>query len=379
MASPGANVFSALSLATYMEASITKEASPQLKTPYDAIALASHAAMLAVGFRLVGLGEDHKLDMSSDTEQPRSLPTEWNASPSSVSFRYKHTQSSMEFLLKINRMGNKAVIMGMALGDDRTTSFDVRINDYISESSLPATPVKKEQSSEEARKAMIDIFISNGRLSDLGALLRLHVIQKLLPSLHKEGYEETREETPTAQSNARQPERPQRSPLADEPQPARPHPLHDPLAQPRRPAPTGEFAPPGFEDEYDMNRPFRPPGGGPGFGNIGHRDLYPQGLGPNDPFRGMPGIGGPGGGGGMHPTFDDPLFQGQGGGQRGGFGYDPQAPPGSRYDRVGPGGAPRGSGGGGFPGQGRGGFPGQGGMGGRPPNPFGGFGGDDFI
>jgi hypothetical protein len=63
----------------------------------------------------------------------------------------------------------------------------------------------------------------------------------------------------------------------------------------------------------------------------------------------------------MHPTFDDPLFAGQG--QRG-QGYDPQHPPGSRYDPVGPGmrGHPRGAG-----------------MGGRPPNPFGGYGDGDFI
>ena len=32
-----------------------------LKTPYEAVALIGHACMAAVGFRLVGLGEDHKL------------------------------------------------------------------------------------------------------------------------------------------------------------------------------------------------------------------------------------------------------------------------------------------------------------------------------
>jgi hypothetical protein len=62
----------------------------------------------------------------------------------------------------------------------------------------------------------------------------------------------------------------------------------------------------------------------------------------------------------MHPTFDDPLF----GGGRGG-GYDLQAPPGSRYDPVGPGqGPPFGRGGRGGPGGGMGGFGGFGGFGG---------------
>ena len=38
-------------------------APPSLKTPYEAIALVGHATMTAVGFRLVGLGEDHTLGM----------------------------------------------------------------------------------------------------------------------------------------------------------------------------------------------------------------------------------------------------------------------------------------------------------------------------
>jgi len=159
------------------------------------------------------------------------------------------------------------------------------------------------------------------------------------------------------------------------PQPAQPHPypINDPLAPagPPRPIPAGDFPPPGFDDEYEVNRPPRgarpafPPGGVSPF-NIGHDDLNPPGLGPHDPLRAnfvggglpRPGFGGGGGGGGgMHPTFDDPLFQGprgQGDGQ-----FDDQAPPGARWDPVGPGGAPRF--GGGRPGRGP--FGGGGGFG----------------
>jgi len=109
-----------------------------------------------------------------------------------------------------------------------------------------------------------------------------------------------------------------------------------------------------------MNRPLRGmvnPGGRPPFG-IGHDDLNPPGLGPHDPLRGsfVPGGGFPqgGGNGGMHPDFNDPMF----GGRRPGF--NPNAPPGARYDPPGPGQAPQGGNG-------------------RPPNPFGGFGSNDFI
>lgn len=81
--------------------------------------------------------------------------------------------------------------------------------------------------------------------------------------------------------------------------------------------------------------------------------------------------------GGMHPSFDDPLFAGRGGGEDDFF--NPQVPPGARYDPLGPGDGPRRGAGGRMGGPGfRGGFDGGGGFGG-PPNPFGGFGGGDFI
>lgn len=70
------NPFSASSLINYMEASLPASLSSSsdneeeagvtlLQTPYEAIALLCHACMLAVGFRLIGLGEDHKLGMLS--------------------------------------------------------------------------------------------------------------------------------------------------------------------------------------------------------------------------------------------------------------------------------------------------------------------------
>lgn len=344
-----------------MLASLSQESSPQLKNGFDAIALAAHASLLSVGFRLIGLGEDDRIEASSDPAAPKPLPAQWNAHSGSYSFRYAHGQSSMEFLLKINRMANKAVIMGMAIGDDKTCSFDITAQDYISEGNLPATPVDEGRTEAEVNKVISDVFISVGRLSDLGSMMRINVIQKLMPSLNKAGYEETQQSESSQQraSPSRQPEQRRYDPLReDRDPPARPHPLHDPLVQPRRPMPEPM---PGFEDEYEgLRGPRAPPMGG-GMPRYGDRDLYPQGLGPRDPLYGGvgPGLGSPGGGG-MHPTFDDPLFRDQG--QRGN-GYDPQAPPGSRYDPVGPhGGHPRGAG-----------------MGGRPPNPFGGFGNSDFI
>jgi hypothetical protein len=44
-----------------MAAALPKRAGPQIRNPYEATALAVHAGMVAVGFRLVGLGEDHRI------------------------------------------------------------------------------------------------------------------------------------------------------------------------------------------------------------------------------------------------------------------------------------------------------------------------------
>ncbi|KAF2473796.1 uncharacterized protein BDR25DRAFT_281768 [Lindgomyces ingoldianus] len=376
------NPLSAGSLSTLMAASLPKAPCHQVKNAYEAVALAVHAGMIAVGFRLIGLGEDDRIEAQADAHNPQPLPEAWNAS-SSYAFRYAHSQSSMEYVVKVNRLGGKAVVFGIAVGDDKTTNFDVTVKDYISESSLPLS-ISSEASAEDAAKKIQDVYISAGRLNDLGALLKISVIQKLAPGLHKEGYEETNTQNDQHANSSQDPPRgdvprePRRPPNNDH-EPARPYPFNDPLAAPpgpRRPLPEPI---PGFEDEYEVNRPPRSrlrddrfPAG------LGHDDLYPPGLGPHDPLR--PYLGGapsrPGGvGGGMHPTFDDPLFGGQGG--QGG-GYDPMAPPGSRYDPIGPGGAPRDNRGGGTRFLGGGGS-GLGGPGGQPPNPFSGFGDGDFL
>jgi len=50
----------------YMSSSLqpTNDQPQLLKDPYSSLALLSHACMLAVGFRLIGLGEDHKIGVS---------------------------------------------------------------------------------------------------------------------------------------------------------------------------------------------------------------------------------------------------------------------------------------------------------------------------
>lgn len=388
-----------------------------LSSSYEAIALFAHACMTAVGFRILGFSEGQKIGKlslppiisnspsiiltatSSESElaavAPRLSPR-WNDSYGSYSFLYAHSQSSLQYIVKVDRLGGKAEIRGLGLGDERITRFEIVAKDYISSSALPLripfTSTGIEDRTDLPRK-LKEIFISESRIKDLASLFKTTVIQKLIPGLNKEGYEDSsaRQQAQDDREDAYARRNQRDDPLADPgiPEPARPHPfpLHDPLAPaPRGPIP--DFPPPGFEDEYELQRPPRGmgavyPGAGRSPYGIGGDDLNPPGLGPHDPLRGnfVPGGGRPGGFGGMHPTFDDPLFAGRRGGGEGG-GFDPQAPEGARWDPIGPGEGPRdrmgrGRGGGGFPGGGGN----QGGLGrnGRPPNPFGGFGNNDFI
>ncbi|KAF8417066.1 PI31 proteasome regulator N-terminal-domain-containing protein [Tirmania nivea] len=379
------NPLSPATLLSLIEGSLWKPSSesssarPQtLRNPYDAIALFVHACMLTVGFRLIGLDDDDKLDTPIDTSNLKPLLPKWN-SGSSYSFRYAHSQSSLEYLIKINRLGNKVVIFGLGIGDEKTTSFDIVTRDFISESFFPYTPNEDEGDEENGglRKKLKDAFISQSRIADLASLVKINIIQKLMPGLNKPGYQE--EFPATASTSASQSQRsPQRLQEPDQPEfndPLRmgfhpPRPFHPRMPPPM---PAGE-EPPGFEDEYEILRPPRhlnyPPGRNPL--SIGADDLNPPGLGPNPPLRGpffgeggipRPGFGGMGPMGGMHPTPNHPMF---GGGNNGnGQGENDQRfPPGSRYDPVGPGDAPRG----GLRGP-RG--PGWGG--------YGGFGSGDFI
>lgn len=274
------------------------------------------------------------LETLSDTSDIQTLPQEWNASTTSdYAFRYSHSQSSLEYLVKVSRLGSKAIVNGLGVGDDKVHSVNLPIKDFVSESSFPYTTPSEGEN--EITLSLRKLFISAGRLTDAATLLKIQIIQKLAPGLRKEGYEESAH---AASHNTNQRDQDQgrglpypgrgegasHDPLRDDrlPPHAQPRPFQDPLAaEPRRPFPAGDFPPPGFEDEYEINRP----GGRGGIGgrplNIGERDLYPPGLGPHDPLRGGgfgPGAGG--GGGGMHPTFDDPMFGGRFGGGAGGLG-----------------------------------------------------------
>ncbi|KAM0080501.1 hypothetical protein ACKRZS_007346 [Fusarium odoratissimum] len=337
--------------------------SSDLASSYEAIALLIHSYLAALGFKLQSFDEDKKLP-KYESLAPR-LPPQWNSGFGSYSFLYSHKQSSMTFSIRVNPMGKKVEILGLAVGDDNIHRFERSIGEVVKSNELPISITIKdnEENQSDLAEKLQGLFTSEQAIADILHDLKVHIIQKLIPKLRSEGYVEPAEAEVNTRSERRAhvaqgPNRPRHGdPILNYymlPPPAIPRPE---MARPR-PHQVGDFPPPGFEDEYEMNRPSRSglqmPGKPPY--NIGHDDLNPLGLGPHDPLRGSftGGLPRPGGGSIMHPTFDNPLFGGQGGDESSGF--DPQVPPGARWDPTGPSGNPR--------------FPGP--SNGRGSNPFGG-------
>lgn len=349
---PGPDLYKVMAeaLPTHQKDDTTSDLSSTL----DAISLFAHAAMVARNFRLIGFSEDQNIESELKKLAPR-LPPQWNENISSRTFVYAHEQSSMQFIIKIDRLGSKMEIRGLAVGDDRIHRVELVAKDYVVSAVLPLR-IDRLESGEEDRSDLewlLKEVFPDVQLNALNRLFENNILEKLFPSSGRD--------TTTIQNRPQRPgnnDNPLRDPAAL-PQPAVPHPypVNDPLANiPRNPnrPPAGDFPPPGFEDEYEINRP---PRGGAGWNplnpnpspfNIGHDDLNPPGLGPHDPLRGSfvgGGLPRPGGrGGGMHPTFDDPLFAGPHGGDDdfgSAVGNPDNAPPGARWDPVGPGGLPR--------------------------------------
>jgi len=97
-----------------------KEAKPVFRNEFDVIALTFHFVMKKMGFRCYGCGESN--DVSQDL---LLLPTGWNSSVDSYSFRYRHPQSSMTFLIKGITLGEKLLVHGLALEDNHTRSVEI--------------------------------------------------------------------------------------------------------------------------------------------------------------------------------------------------------------------------------------------------------------
>jgi hypothetical protein len=278
--------------------------SKSLTSPQDGIAALVHAALAILAFRLIGIEETS----TSPALSANVLPEGWNKSgPGHYTFKYRHDQSSLEFLIKLSKLGTRTVINAIALESDRVATLDIPTDDFTSPSFYPHNLDASDA------QPLVHGFISSNRVSDFLSQFKLKIVQKLVPGLQKEGYTEEIDSN-GASSSANPPPRDPRVP--------RPRPESPPDAPERNP-----YLPqPGFP-----RNPLE----------IGRSDLDPF---PRNPFS-PPSLFPPGSGDGMFVGPEHPIF-GMGGrgfnppgtGPWGGDGYLPPlgAPPGARFDPVGP-------------------------------------------
>jgi len=241
------------------------------------------------------------------------LPEEWSQhGPGNYTFRYKHDQSSLEFVVKVAKLGSRTLLNAIALESDKAASLDISTNDFASPSFFP-----HDLAASDAQP-LVHGFISSNRIADFIFQVKIKVIQKLTPGLRKEGYVEQSEDTPSSSSSSL----------------TQPHPDN---AGPSRPQPDTPLYPPDHHDHFPYNSHIPPENPL----SIGRRDLEPF---PQNPFAPPPLFSPPSRGDGMFVGPDHPIF---GGGRRGvggrgpwgGDGFLPPmgAPPGARFDPVGPG------------------------------------------
>ena len=83
-----------------------------LASPQDALAALVHAALSVLAFRLIAVDESSTSPAPSDNV----LPESWNKSgPGHYTFKYRHDQSSLEFVIKVSKLGTRTVINAIAL------------------------------------------------------------------------------------------------------------------------------------------------------------------------------------------------------------------------------------------------------------------------
>ena len=96
----------------------------KLESQQDAITALVHTAFNALSFRLVAV--DDSTPASNNLEGV--LPDSWNShGPGSHTLRYRHEQSSLEFVVKVVKLGSRTLINGIAVEvRDRFLSLTVQ-------------------------------------------------------------------------------------------------------------------------------------------------------------------------------------------------------------------------------------------------------------
>ena len=82
--------------------------SKRLASAQDGFAALLHIVFTALGFRLAEVN-------GSSVTPGNELPPQWNQNgPGDYSFTYRHDQSSLQFIIKISKLGSRTVVNAIA-------------------------------------------------------------------------------------------------------------------------------------------------------------------------------------------------------------------------------------------------------------------------
>lgn len=105
------NILDPAALTTHL-VSILPDTNKRLSSVHDGLAALVHTIFTTLGFRLIAIDDTS----SARTFENNVLPEDWNTNGlTDHALRYRHEQSSLEFLVKTVRLGQRTLINAIAL------------------------------------------------------------------------------------------------------------------------------------------------------------------------------------------------------------------------------------------------------------------------
>ncbi|KAJ3935846.1 MAG: PI31 proteasome regulator N-terminal-domain-containing protein [Lentinula lateritia] len=176
-------------MANILDASALTSLIPILLPPNQNLFILSHAILSSLAFQLIAVDDSNNNNKISSN----SLPEKWNShGPGGYTFRYKHEQSSLEFVVKLTKLGKRTVVNAIAVQSDKTSTFDISADNFTSPSSFSYI-LNADTNSSSSSSPLVHCYISSSRITDFVSQLKLKIIQKLVPGLRKNGYTEEEE------------------------------------------------------------------------------------------------------------------------------------------------------------------------------------------
>lgn len=75
----------------------------------------------------------------------------------------------MQYVVKIDRLGGKAEIRGIGLGDERISRFEITAKDYVSSAALPLRIQMTDEGEDRGNlpSKLKEVFISESRIKGI--------------------------------------------------------------------------------------------------------------------------------------------------------------------------------------------------------------------